>query len=81
MLPGFPLHFDSKYGWGYLVPGKPIDQVDLELLEQESDTAILPYRQVYEICQPVLEKLIKTEAGDVSEERYVVSQSKAERDM
>ncbi len=64
------MHFDSKYGWGYLVPGKPISPIDLELIEQEMDTPSLPYREVYEICEPVLQKLIKTETEEVSEERY-----------
>ncbi|KAK3790338.1 hypothetical protein RRG08_062571 [Elysia crispata] len=33
---GFPLHYDDKHGWGYLVPhSEELTQVDLELKRQE----------------------------------------------
>jgi DNA polymerase gamma 1 len=36
---GYPLHYDEKYGWGYLVPG-------LEINEEEEDTNDFPYELV-----------------------------------
>ena len=29
------MHYDKKYGWGYLVPGQQITDVDLELIKQD----------------------------------------------
>ena len=44
MWEGYPMHYDDKYGWGYLVPGREISSLDLELMRQDQDGKILPYR-------------------------------------
>lgn len=54
---GFPLHYDPKYGWGYLVPGRPISATDLELMAQENDSELLPFRFLhvsvaFPVCEP-----------------------------
>ncbi len=28
MWDGFPLHYDSTHGWGYIIPGKDISDID-----------------------------------------------------
>ena len=44
MWEGYPMHYDKKYGWGYLVPGRPITDIDLDLMKQDGDRNILPYK-------------------------------------
>jgi DNA polymerase gamma 1 len=34
---GYPLHYDEKHGWGYLVPGLEVNQ------EEEEETSDFPY--------------------------------------
>ncbi|CAF2224718.1 unnamed protein product [Rotaria magnacalcarata] len=41
---GYPLHYDEKYGWGYLVPGLEINEEDLE---EKSD---FPYDAIKQVC-------------------------------
>ena len=38
---GYPLHYDEKHGWGYLVPG----------LETDEKSTDFPYEEVRQICQ------------------------------
>ena len=44
MWEGYPMHYDKKYGWGYLVPGRQITDIDLDLMKQDGDRNILPYK-------------------------------------
>lgn len=44
MWEGYPMHYDDNHGWGYLVPGREISDIDLELMKQDHDGKILPYK-------------------------------------
>jgi len=46
---GFPVHFDSKYGWGYIVPDPQKaenDRVFIEEHNEEEDGPMYPVRFV-----------------------------------
>ena len=34
---GYPLHYNEKYGWGYLVPGRHTDSTEQQLESQENE--------------------------------------------
>ncbi|KAK6166464.1 hypothetical protein SNE40_023149 [Patella caerulea] len=34
---GFPLHYDEKHGWGYLIPGREDSEIEAELDRQDPD--------------------------------------------
>ncbi|CAF3501411.1 unnamed protein product [Adineta steineri] len=40
---GYPVHYDDKHGWGYLVPGLEIDEA-----EKSSD---FPYEAIQKVCE------------------------------
>lgn len=42
---GYPLHYDEKYGWGYLVPGLTVDKS-----ENSQDEIHFPYEQIKQVC-------------------------------
>ena len=42
---GYPVHYDDKHGWGYLVPGLETDH------EEERDAADFPYKAIKEVCE------------------------------
>ncbi|CAF0845752.1 unnamed protein product [Rotaria sordida] len=45
---GYPLHYDNKYGWGYLVPGLKINQE--EEGEEEDEKSDFPYEAIKQVC-------------------------------
>ncbi|XP_013783947.1 DNA polymerase subunit gamma-1-like isoform X2 [Limulus polyphemus] len=63
---GYPLHYDTKHGWGYLVPGKPPD-ADTDNGEEEickkEDRSEFPLENLLRLC-PHLD--IKKKEGTVS---------------
>nr|XP_055048517.1 DNA polymerase subunit gamma-1 [Misgurnus anguillicaudatus] len=48
---GYPLHYSSKHGWGYLVPGR---KDNLEILE-DSEGPVCPYRSIEKVYKEYCE--------------------------
>ncbi|CAF2952900.1 unnamed protein product [Rotaria sp. Silwood2] len=44
---GYPLHYNEKHGWGYLVPGLEINEEEEEEEEEEND---FPYKAIKQVC-------------------------------
>lgn len=42
---GYPVHYDDKHGWGYLVPGLETDH------GEERDAGDFPYKAIKEVCE------------------------------
>ncbi|CAF3389354.1 unnamed protein product [Rotaria sp. Silwood1] len=44
---GYPLHYDEKHGWGYLVPGSETNEEEEEEEREKSD---FPYEAIKQVC-------------------------------
>ena len=67
---GYPLHYDEKYGWGYLVPGLPVNE------EEYQERSTFPYEAIRRVCadtKPVERSASDMELQEIEERLSVLS--------
>lgn len=64
---GYPLFHSRELGWGYLVPGRPLD-----LSRQDENVAPFPLKEVFALCPPRTAKKSAIVQGIVTAEEALM---------